>query len=297
VLQPTQPGLTVVPPTPVTPTYVLDDPRTEVYAGDCREVLAQLPPGSIDLVFADPPFNIGEPYGPWDDRMPPEQYKAFTADWLGACLRLLKPDGTLVVNVPDDIASEIDMYLKHRGLTRRRWCIWHYRFGQHQQDNFISSKVHVLYFVLDPLRFCWNPDDILVPSDRATRYGDSRTLKKKEGTPGMRVPFDVWGADGEQFWGRIQGNSAERRPGHPNQLPEVYLERVIRPLSRPGEVVLDPFLGSGTTCTVARALGRRSIGVEYNPEFARSAFERIQQGPVRIGAAGVGSASQRSRAV
>jgi DNA modification methylase len=92
----------------------------------------------------------------------------------------------------------------------------------------------------------------------------------------------VWGADGEQYWGRVQGNSQERRDGHPNQLPEVYLERVIRGLSNPGDLVLDPFLGSGTTCTVARALGRRSIGVEISPVFDASAFDRIQQGAVRV---------------
>jgi DNA modification methylase len=81
----------------------------------------------------------------------------------------------------------------------------------------------------------------------------------------------------------VQGNNKERCPDHPNQLPEVYLERVIRATSNEGDLVLDPFLGSGTTCTVARALGRRSIGIEISPDFARSAFQRVQRGPVHIG--------------
>jgi DNA modification methylase len=93
------------------------------------------------------------------------------------------------------------------------------------------------------------------------------------------VPLDVWYGPN---WGRIQGNNRERRPSHQNQLPEVYLERVIRACSIEGQLVLDPFLGSGTTCTVARGLKWRSIGIEYSGEHAASAFERIQAGPIRI---------------
>jgi site-specific DNA-methyltransferase (adenine-specific) len=92
--------------------------------------------------------------------------------------------------------------------------------------------------------------------------------------------LDVWyGAN----WGRIQGNNRERRKNHHNQIPEVYLERVIRACSNEGQLVLDPFIGSGTTCTVARALGRRSVGIEYSSPIAASAFERIRQGPIRLG--------------
>ena len=86
--------------------------------------------------------------------------------------------------------------------------------------------------------------------------------------------MDVWYG---KYWGRIQGNNKERRPQHQNQIPEVYLERVILACSNPGDLVLDPFLGSGTTLTVARAHGRRSIGIEYSPETASSAWQRITE--------------------
>ena len=89
---------------------------------------------------------------------------------------------------------------------------------------------------------------------------------------GLRVPMDVWYG---KYWGRIQGNNKERRHEHHNQIPEVYLERVIKACSNPGSLVLDPFLGSGTTSTVARALGRRSIGIEHSAVNAKSAWERI----------------------
>ena len=104
----------------------------------------------------------------------------------------------------------------------------------------------------------------------------------------MRVPMDVWYG---RYWGRIQGNNKERRPRHHNQIPEVYLERIVRACSNEGDLVLDPFLGSGTTGTVARAYGRRSIGIEYSAENAASAWNRITEiGMVRK-EAGVGQSS------
>jgi len=157
------------------------------------------------------------------------------------------------------------------------WCIWHFRFGQCRNANFIVSKVHVLYFAKDPAKRIWNPDTILEPSDRATMYADARTRNTQ--TPGLRVPLDVWYG---QYWGRVQGNNKERRANHENQIPEVYMERVIRACSRKDSLVLDPFLGSGTTCTVARALGRRSIGIDVSAGIAKSAFDRVKKGPVRL---------------
>ncbi|MBX7102827.1 MAG: site-specific DNA-methyltransferase [Gemmataceae bacterium] len=261
------------------PKYTLDNPETRVYVGDCREVLAGLPAKSVDLVFADPPFNWNVDYGAWDDARPRQDYIDFTHEWLDGCIRVLTDTGSLWVNIPDDTAAEIVIHLKSRKLHMVNWCIWHFRFGQNRTGNFIVSKVHTLYFAKDKEKRTWNPDTVLEPSDRAAIYGDKRTFEKDE-YAGVRVPFDVWYG---QNWGRVQGNNKERRENHQNQLPEVYLERVIRCSSNEGDLVLDPFLGSGTTCTVARALNRRSIGIEFNPKNAKSAFERIKAGAVRIG--------------
>jgi len=90
----------------LTPSYSLDATRTEVYVGDCRDVLARLPEGKVDLVFADPPFNWNVPYTDWDDNMKREDYLEFTYQWLDACIRILAPHGSLWVNIPDDWAAE-----------------------------------------------------------------------------------------------------------------------------------------------------------------------------------------------
>ena len=268
---------------PLSPFWSADAPDTRVYLGDCRDVLAGLPEvrnRHLDLVFADPPFNWKRKYEEWNDKLPEQEYLDFTHDWLTLCASGLRPGGALWVNIPDDWAADIVVHLKRTlGLTMINWCIWHYRFGQNTLKRFINSKVHALYFTNDPDRRTWNPDEIYETSDRASTYFDPRTHAKKAGKSGLRVPMDVWYG---KYFGRIQGNNAERRHNHDNQIPEVYLERVVRACSDPGDLVLDPFLGSGTTCTVARALKRRSIGIEYSKATAESAAERIDAGPVRI---------------
>jgi len=181
------------------------------------------------------------------------------------------------VNIPDGTAAEVVLHLKQRGLIMVNWCICHFRFGQHRDDHFIVSKTHVLYFAKHWTRRKWNPADILEPTDRARIYNDPRTLNSSN--PGLRVALDVWyGAN----WGRIQGNNRERCAAHQNQIPKVYMERIIRACSDEGDWVLDPFLGSGTTCVVARELRRRSVGIEYSEATAASALERIKKGAIRV---------------
>jgi len=257
---------------PIEPALRADEPDTRLYRGDCRDILPALPDrGSVDLVFADPPFNWEVPYDGWKDGMPRDAYERFTFDWLDGCIDALAPHGSLWVNIPDDTAAEIVLHLKRRGLVMINWCIWHFRFGQNRETSFIMSKVHALHFAKDPDARIWRPERILEPSDRASIYGDPRT-QAKERNAGMRVPMDVWYGP---FWGRVQGNNKERRAQHHNQLPEAYLERIILACSDEGSLVLDPFCGSGTTSTVARAYGRRSITIEHGPANAASAWERI----------------------
>jgi DNA modification methylase len=125
----------------------------------------------------------------------------------------------------------------------------------------------------------WNPEKVLETSDRRAIYFDPRTESKRDGMPaGLRVPMDVWYGP---FWGRIQGNNKERRHYHDNQLPETYLERVVLCSSNEGDLVLDPFLGSGTTGVVAHALKRRFVGTEFSAQNAKNAYERMKDGPIR----------------
>src|SRR5438552_1190505 len=101
----------------------------DVLTGDCLERLAELPDGCADLVFADPPFNIGYEYDVYDDRRAKRDYLAWADRWLGAAVRVLAPTGSLFLAIGDEYAAEHKVRLDALGLTMRNWIVWHYTFG------------------------------------------------------------------------------------------------------------------------------------------------------------------------
>ncbi len=226
------------------------------------------------LIFMDPPFNIGEPYlDGVQDSKPRSDFLADLKTWVRRASEVLAPGGSLWVHVPDDLAGHVAVEAERLGLVRLNWVIWHYRFGVWQPNRFISSKCHGLHFGRAGGRTKLRPGRVLVPSDRATLYNDPRS------PTGERMDLDVWGF--EKYWGRVQGNNRERRSVHPNQLPELYLRRIVLYTTDPGELVVDPFCGSGTTATVASSLGRRYVTGDLSLSCLHSAAERIAKGAVR----------------
>ena len=159
-------------------------------------------------------------------------------------------------------------------MRRIAWINWHYRFGQCGRSNWIDARCHCLVFAKNE-QYTWNPEDVLVDSDRATVYGDKRIHETERG--GKRVPGTVWGVPSDgQNWGRVQGNNQERRQGHPNQLPLVYLARLIRAYTNAGDRVLDPFCGSGTTAAVCQELGRSCHTIDVSSESLLSTVDRLE---------------------
>ena len=236
----------------------------EIVTGDCLEWLPTLPAGSADLVFADPPFNIGYDYDRYDDSRTKADYLAWADRWLGEAVRVLSPTGSLWLAIGDDFAAEHKVRLDALGLTRRNWIIWHYTFGVYCQSKFGRDHTHLFYYVRDPKRYTFNPDAVRVPSARQAVYGD-----KRAGTKG-RVPGDVWTVP------RVCGTFRERNTaGHGCQMPEAVLERIVRACTNPGDVVVDPFAGSGTTLAVAKKLGRRWCGCELSPDYAAGIETRL----------------------
>jgi len=240
------------------------------------------------LVFTDPPFNIGHPYVGFSDVMEGREYRTLISNIVQEAWRCLTPGGRFCMHVPDEVVLPVLEDARFWGMLPSDWIVWHYRFGQCGKTKYINSKCHLLTFLKPGGVPVWNPDDVLVASDRASTYEDPRT--KETATPGKRVPLDVWGipSDGP-YWGRVQGNSKERRSvkngalvDHPNQLPEVYLERVIRGWTNPGDLVVDFCGGSGTTAVVAKALGRASCTFEISSDNAASIMQRLEKGAVRV---------------
>ena len=238
----------------------------QIVRGDALRVLPAWPEGCVDLVFADPPFNIGYAYDRYRDNRPPQEYLDWTERWIDACLRVLKADGTFWIAIGDEYAAEIRVRMRGRA-TLRNWVVWHYTFGQNCKLKFNRSHTHLFYFVKDPERFTFNSDDprVRVPSDRQLKYNDKRA------NPNGRLPHDVW------TFPRVCGTFKERVGWHPCQMPVELLERIVLACSRRGEVVLDPFAGSGTTLVAAAKNDRRWVGVELSEDYARRATRRLIQ--------------------
>lgn len=248
--------------------------RTVITAGNCLSEIAKMP--MADLVFLDPPFNLGKKYDSSSDRLPDKKYKDFLSNVFELCIARMKPTATLWLNMHKEKVSWCDNRLRELGLYWRDHIVWHYRFGQHTDSKFIGTKSHVLYMTKHRKDYTWNPHLILEPSDRKSKYGDKRTDRKTK-NPGYRVPHDVWYGEG---FCRIQGNNKERVSLHNNQLPEAVLFRVLRGTANARDTILDPFFGSGTTGVVADYLDMKTYGIEISDGYAASAAARVDRGPV-----------------
>jgi DNA modification methylase len=244
-----------------------------VYLADSVGLLNAWEPGWADLVFADPPFNIGYTYDVYEDEKPYEHYVDWTRQWMAACKRALKPTGSFYIAIGDYYAAEVRMIGRDLGLTLRNWIIWHYTFGQNNRKKFCLSHAHIFYFVCDPKHFTFNDRQIRFPSARHTVYHDRR------GNPLGRLPDDTW----DEF-PRVCGTFKERAGWHGCQMPEALLARIIRASSNEGDTVLDPFAGSGTTLAAAAKLGRHYVGIDISPDYVRQCQARLKEAvAVRVG--------------
>jgi site-specific DNA-methyltransferase (adenine-specific) len=251
-----------------------------VFTGDCLDLFPRIPTASVDLVFADPPFNIGYNYDQYDDHRSRSDYLAWADRWLAEVQRVLKPTGTFWLAIGDEYVAEYKVRLDALGLTMRNWVVWHYTFGVHCERKFTRSHAHLLYYVTDPKRYTFHADAIRVPSARQLVYADKRA------NPKGRVPDDTWvlrpqeddrffRPDGDTWYvPRVCGTFKERVE-HPCQMPEAVLDRIIRVSSNAGDVVLDPFAGSGTTLVVAKRLGRAYLGMELSARYATQIRQRL----------------------
>ncbi|HBL44880.1 site-specific DNA-methyltransferase [Gimesia sp.] len=256
----------------------------QIHIQDCITGMQELEAESIDLAFADPPFNIGYEYDQYEDRLESEQYLDWCQLWLKEVERLLKPDGTFWLAIGDEYAAELKVMMQRElGLTCRSWVIWYYTFGVNCKNKFSRSHAHLFYMVKDPKQFTFNADDpaIRVPSARQLVYGDKRA------NPKGRLPDDTWilrpqdipesfqSEEDTWYFPRINGTFKERQGWHGCQMPEQLLGRIIRACSHPEEVVLDPFSGSGTTLAVAKKLERQFVGFELSQEYGARAQQRL----------------------
>lgn len=254
----------------------------QIHKMDCLKGLADLGPGTVDLAFADPPFNIGYDYDTYNDRQEANDYLNWSRNWMEAVVKSLKPTGTFWLAIGDEYAADLKIIAQRDlGLTCRNWVIWYYTFGVHCTKKFSRSHAHLFYFVKDPKTFTFNDLDIRVPSARQLVYADSRAdsrgrvpddtwiLRPQDLPEGFKADEDIW------YFPRVCGTFKEREGWHGCQMPEQLLGRIIRVCSKPGDLVLDPFGGSGTTLAVAKKLSRRWLGFEISEEYVARINKRL----------------------
>ena len=249
-------------------------PLGQVIQGDCIDVLANLPPESVDLVFADPPYNLQlrqELWRPnltrvdpvdddWDKFSGFAEYDRFTRDWLSACRRVLKRTGTLWVIGTYHNIFRVGAILQDLGFWILNDLVW-------VKDNPMPNFRGV--------RFT-NAQETLIwaQKERGAAYTfNHHAMKALNDGLQMRSDWHLPLCGGSERL-RLDGERA-----HPTQKPEALLYRVILSSTNPGDVVLDPFFGTGTTGVVAHRLHRRWIGIEREPRYAELARQRILSTP------------------
>ncbi len=260
-------------------------PQTnQIIQGDSIQTLNDGPEGWVDLVFADPPFNIGYLYHGYNDERNTEDYLKFSKEWMAAVHRALKPTGSFFLAIGDEYAADLCVIARRElGFNFRNWIIWHYTFGQQTKKMFAKSHTHILYFTKSETGFTFNPDAVRVASARQTTYADVRA------NPKGKLPDDVWflrpqeaaphayfEPDGDTWnVSRVCGTFNEREGFHGCQMPMGVLNRIILAASNPGDIVLDPFNGSGTTVVSAALLGRKYVGIEQSQQYVDFARKRL----------------------
>lgn len=233
-----------------------------ILIGDCLTVLPTLARESIDLIVADPPYNIGFDYGYGSKADRRKDYDIWCERWIGWCYRALRPGGSFWIISGQEHGADIDLAMQRAGLIIRNRITWHETFGVYCHNKFGRTS-RPIYYAVKGRGFTFNREAVTVPSARQEKYGDRRAA------PGGKIMGDVWTIS------RVCGTFKERVDGVPTQLPEELVRRIVGVSSNPGDTVLDPFAGSGTIPAVAADMGRKAVGIELNPEYAAIAETRL----------------------
>ncbi|MBG5636201.1 adenine-specific DNA-methyltransferase [Pseudomonas aeruginosa] len=240
-----------------------------IFHGEAVEVLKTIETGSVDLIFADPPYNIGKDFDGIHDRVEESEYFAWCWQWIDECHRILKPNGTFYLMNSTQNMPRLDLYCRDKFEILSR-IVWTYDSSGMQAKKFFGSLYEpILHMVKNPKAYTFNADDILVEAKTGAKRG---LIDYRKDPPQpyntTKVPGNVW------EFARVRFKMDEYE-NHPSQKPEALLERVILASSNAGEVVLDPFGGSFSTGAVAKRLGRRSISIERNETYVKIGLRRI----------------------
>lgn len=251
-------------------------PNCLLYNRDCLSALRELSGGQAQLVVTSPPYNIGKEY---ERVMAVEKYVAWCREWSTEVSRVLTAEGAFWLNlgylsIPDRakavpipylIWNEVPLYLVQE-------VVWNYGAGVAGRHFFSPRNEKLLWYVKNPDKYTFNLDEVRDPN---VKYPNQRKHGRLKVNPLGKNPTDVWQL-AKVTSGK--GRASAERTAHPAQFPIAMIDRIVLACSNPGDVVLDPFMGSGTTAVVAMKRGRMVVGFEVNEKYCEMAAERIRSG-------------------
>lgn len=252
-----------------------DSAQATLYEGDCLNLMRSMPDESVQLVVTSPPYNLGKKY---EKRGDFDKYLAWQSEIIDECVRLLSPQGSICWQtgnyVHDGAIMPLDIALfpafaKH-GMQLRNRIVWHFEHGLHC-SNRLSGRYETILWFTKGENYIFDLDPIRVPQKYpGKKYFKGPKAGQLSGNPLGKNPGDVW------IFPNVKNNHVEKT-SHPCQFPVELVERLLLCLTRPNDLVFDPFAGAGTTVAAAVRNARRGCGAEKMSEYAATARERILQ--------------------
>ncbi len=264
---------------PLAPACLYEHPNGALWVGDAILWLRSLESESVDLIFADPPYNIKK--AEWDTFESQQKYVDWSLSWIEEAARILKPTGTLYVCGFSEILADLKLPAQ-RFFRGCRWLVWHYKNKANLGSDWGRSHESILH-LRKSKDFTFNVDDVRIP------YGE-HTLKYPQHPQAVTSLYGKGNNNKNQVWQpHPKGakakdvleipttcNGMHEKTAHPTQKPEELLRQFVRASSNVGDLVVDPFLGSGTTAVVAEQLKRKWKGCDKSLDYCQWAAQRIQ---------------------
>jgi site-specific DNA-methyltransferase (adenine-specific) len=252
----------------------LGDVENSIINEDLFDILDLLPGSFVDLMFLDPPYNVTKSFnGRIFKRQPTHGYLSWIADWLPRLVRLLKPDASVYMCGDWRSSGAIQLAAEKFFHVRSR-ITWEREKGRGAKANWKNCSEDVWFCTLSN-RYTFNVEDVKLRRKVIAPYTDLEGRPKDwvrttNGDYRLTYPSNLWADLSVPFW------SMPENTVHPTQKPEKLLAKIILASSNPGDLVFDPFLGSGTSCVVAAKLGRRYVGVEIDQSYCCLAAKRLE---------------------
>jgi site-specific DNA-methyltransferase (adenine-specific) len=267
---------------PLRPELFYSHPSGEIWIGDATAWLRSIEDSSVDLIFADPPYNIKK--AEWDTFESQQQYVEWSLGWIEQAARVLKPTGTLYICGFSEILADLKLPAS-RFFQGCRWLVWHYKNKANLGSDWGRSHESILHFRKSK-QFTFNVDDVRIPYGNHTlKYPEHPQAETSQYGKGSNGKDKLWQPHPKGAKPRdvlelpTTSNGMQEKTQHPTQKPEELLRKFILASSNPNDLVIDPFLGSGTTAVTAEQLKRKWKGCDTSVEYCTWAAQRIETVP------------------